>query len=132
MEDIFMKLFITMDEKEILGNIDRRVIKEFIIENWSQEEKDEISPKAKESPYELYERLEDQLENENKEIGKFIADNISPYMLLKEMNTGDIVEYIDDNTEYYVSDDIPELMDKIYNSGCIDDVTDMFTFKYER
>ena len=132
MEVVLMKLFITMDEKEMLENIDQRVIRDFIIEKWSQEDRDQISPKDNESSYEIYEKLETQLENENKKIEKFIAETVSSEYLLKEMNLRDIIEYIDAHTEYYVSDYIPELMEKIYESGCMDDVINMFTFKYDR
>ena len=132
MEVVPMKLFITMDEKEMLENIDQRVIRDFIMEKWSQEEKDEISLKGNESAHDIYERLEEQLENENKGVEKFIVDKASTENLLKEMHIGDIVEYIDNHTEYYISDYIPDLMEKIYDSGCMDDVTGMFTFKYDR
>ena len=127
-----MKLFITMDEKEIIENINQKIIRDFIMEKWSQEDRDQILYKNNEFSHEIYERLEKQLENENKGIEKFILETVSTETLLKEMNIKDIIEYIDDHTEYYVSDYIPELMEKIYDSGCMDDVTDMFTFKYER
>ncbi|UUV17572.1 hypothetical protein NRK67_01700 [Fusobacteria bacterium ZRK30] len=125
-----MNILITMDSNGILKNIEPKDIKDFIKNEWTEEEKELLLETEEFNSTELWEKLELQLENEGKEIEKFLTDNLSPHTILKAMDESDLVDYVDNHTEYYISDDIPELMEQIHKSGNMDEVVDMFTIKY--
>lgn len=125
-----MNILITMDSKGILKNIKPKEIKNFIRDEWSEEEKESLIAHEEFTSKELLEKLEIQLENEGTEIETFVSDNLSPESILRAIDDNDIENYVSNHTEFYISDDIPELMEQIHSSGRIDEVIEMFTIKY--
>ena len=78
----------------------------------------------------LLQKLEIQLENEGKEIEQFVVENISTESILRAIPDDDIEDYVSNYTDYYISEDIPELMEQIHRSGSMDEVIKMFEIKY--
>lgn len=125
-----MNILITMDSKGILKNIESREIKDFIRDEWKEEEKESLISPEKFTSKELLQKLEIQLENEGKKIEQFIVKNISTESILKTIPDDDIEDYVSNYTDYYISEDIPELMEQIHRSGSMDEVIKMFEIKY--
>lgn len=125
-----MNILVTVDSKEIIRNIDQKDIIEFIKNEWNEEDKEAFIEPKEFTSEELWEQLEIQLENEGKEIEQFIVDNTSTESILRAIRDDDIEDYVSNYTDYYISEDIPELMEKIHRSGNMDEVIEMFTIKY--
>ena len=125
-----MNILITLENKEILKKIEIEDIKGFITENLSKEELLSLVEVPTKNSNELWKEFKEQLEEENCELDSFIVEEISPETLLRAMDDTDIVDYVENYTEYYIADDIPELMEKIHRSGNMDEVIEMFTIKY--
>lgn len=86
-----MNILITMDSKGILKNIELKDIKDFIKNEWSEEDKGSLVVNEELSSEELLEKLEIQLENEGKEVETFVADNLSSESILRAIDDNDIV-----------------------------------------
>lgn len=125
-----MNIMITMDSKGILKNIDQQDIKEFITNEWNEEDKESLFSHEKLSSKDLWEQLEVQLESEGKEIETFVVDNLSPEPILRAIDDYDIEEYVSNYTDYYISNNIQELMEMIHSNGDMNEVIEMFTIKY--
>jgi len=119
-----MKIFMTMEVEEILNQIDSAVIREYVNNEGIDIYQDKDSDQ-------LWEDLEFQLEKEEKEISIFTASRIDSRELLEKIDEEYILEHIRDNTQYYISEDVGELMEQVRVSGCIDEVAEMFTIKYK-
>lgn len=125
-----MNILITMDSKGILKNIDQKDIKEFITDEWNEKDKESLIVHEELNSEELWEKLEIQLENENKEIEQFVIETLSSETILRVIDDNDIEDYVSNYTEFYISNDIPNLMEQIHNNGNMDEVIEMFTIKY--
>lgn len=126
-----MNLFLTMDIKEILDRLDKEVLKNYIKEKWSLEERNEIGEESRiKDSDSIWEALEFQLEEEQKGISVFIADRVETKELLRKISEDDVVEYIREETQYYIGDEVSELIEQIKNSGCIEEVSELFTLRY--
>ena len=125
-----MNILITMDSNGILKNIEPKDIREFIKNEWSQEEKELLIETEEFTSEELWEKLEIQLENEGKEIEQFITDNLSSESILRAIDDSDIEIYVSNYTDCYISNNIPDLMEQIHSNGNMDEVIEMFTIKY--
>lgn len=125
-----MNILITLENKEILKKIEIEDIKGFITENLSKEELLSLVEVPTKNSNELWKEFKEQLEEENCELDSFIVEEISSETLLRAMDDTDIVDYVENYTEYYIADDIPELMEQIHRSGSMDEVIEMFTIKY--
>lgn len=86
-----MNILITMDSKGILKNIELKDIKDFIKNEWSEEDKGSLVVNEEFSSEKLLEKLEIQLENEGKEVETFVADNLSSESILRAIDDNDIV-----------------------------------------
>lgn len=125
-----MNIMITMDSKGILKNIDPKDIKDFIRSEWSKEDKESLIVNEELNSEELWEKLEIQLENENREIEQFVVETLSPETILRSIDDNEIEIYVSNYTDCYISNNIPDLMEQIHSNGNMDEVIEMFTIKY--
>ena len=77
------------------------------------------------------EALEIKIEEERKELSVFVENRVESWELLNRIDEEDIIDYIKDNTQLYISEDVGELMEQIRISGCMDEVIEKFALKYE-
>lgn len=125
-----MNIMITMDSKGILKNIDQKDIKDFIRSEWSKKDKESLIINEELNSEELWEKLEIQLENENKKIEQFVVETLSPETILRSIDDNEIEIYVSNYTDCYISNNIPDLMEQIHSNGNMDEVIEMFTIKY--
>ncbi|GLI56415.1 hypothetical protein PM10SUCC1_19290 [Propionigenium maris DSM 9537] len=122
-----MNIFVSLDPIEILERIGKEEIEKYISMNWEIEDIEKIIGENH-NVDNLWNSIEDRVDS----MEKFVVEKLSVTNLLKEIEDGDIVDYLKNDSEYFISDDIDELMEQINASGCIDDVIDQFSLKYNR
>lgn len=126
-----MNIQVTFNPEEMLKNIDRKVVLDYIKNTITDEEKEYIVDTVNfNDPETLWETLELKMNEENKDLATFISNRMESYDLLNNIDVEDVLNYIKDNTQYYISENIEELMEQIKVSGCLDEVTDLFEMKY--
>lgn len=118
-----MNILITLEPKEILKKLDLEVIKEFLKE-------EQIEETSNKSSKELWDQFEEQILNEDHNIGDFIVERVSSKTLLESIHNDDIEEYVSEHTDLYISSDVAGLMEVINTHGHMDEVLDLFTLKY--
>ncbi|ADO83427.1 hypothetical protein [Ilyobacter polytropus] len=122
-----MNIFVSLDPKEILDKIGKLEIEKYISKNWDIEDLENMIWENR-NVDDLWNSIEKRVES----IEKFVVEKVTTTDLLREIEDVDIVFYLKDETEYFVSDDTLELMDQVNNSGCIDEVMELFSLKYSR
>lgn len=119
-----MKIFMTMEVEEILNQIDQSIIREYVKNENIYIDQDRDSDK-------IWEDLELQLEKEVKDIAVFVESRVDSVDLLKRIDEEVILEHLKDNSQYYIAEDVGELMEQIRVSGCMDEVIELMTIKYD-
>lgn len=126
-----MNIQVTFNPEEMLKNIDRKVVLDYIKNTITDEEKEEIGNTINSiDPETLWETLERKMKEDNKDLATFVSNRMESYDLLNNIDEEEILNYIKDNTQYYISENVEELMEQIKVSGCLDEVTELFEMKY--
>ena len=126
-----MNIQVTFNPEEMLKNIDRKIVLDYIKNTITDEEKEEIGNTINSiDPETLWETLELKMKEDNKDLATFISNRMESYDFLNNIDEEEILNYIKDNTQYYISENVEELMEQIKISGFLDEVTELFEMKY--
>jgi len=126
-----MNIQVTFDPMEILKNIDRKVVLDYIRNTITDEEKESIGDTVYNADSDtLWEALELKVEEEQKDLAVFVESRMESSDLLLRIDNEDIIDYIKEDTNYYMSENVGELMEQIRVSGCMDEVIELFEMKY--
>jgi|GEM_PF-6635374 len=127
-----MNIQITFDPIEMLKNMDRKLILDYIRNTITEQDRIEIVDTLYTADSDtLWEALEIKIEEECKDLSIFVESRVESSELLKRIDREEIIDYIKENTQLYISEDVGDLMEQIRISGCMDEVMEMFTIKYE-
>jgi len=126
-----MNIQVTFDPIEMLKNIDRGTLMAYIKNTLTDKEKEEIGDNVYTADSDtLWEALELKVEEERKDLTTFVESRMESSELLTKIDNGEILDYIKAHTQYYISEDVGELLEQIRASGCMDEVTELFEMKY--
>ncbi len=126
-----MNVQVTFDPIEMLENIDRVTLMTYIKKNLTAKEKEEIRNNVYTVDSDtLWEALESRMEEEEKNLTTFVERRMEVIELLDKIDNDEILDYIKNHTQYYISEEIGELLEQIRASGCMDEVTELFEMKY--
>lgn len=126
-----MNIQVTFNPEEMLKNIDRKIVLDYIKNTITDEEKESIGDTVYTADSDtLWEALELRVEHEYKDLNTFVSSRLESYELLKNIEEEELLNYIKDQSQYYISESVEELMEQIRVSGCIDEVTELFEMKY--
>ncbi len=126
-----MNIQVTFDPIEMLENIDRVTLMTYIKKNLTAKEKEEIRNNVYiDDSDTLWEALESRMEEEEKNLTTFVESRMEAVELLDKIDNDEILDYIKNHTQYYISEEIGELLEQIRAAGCMDEVTELFEMKY--
>lgn len=126
-----MNIQVTFNPIEMLKNIDRNTILDYIRNTITPQEREELGDTIYTTDSDtLWEALELKLEEKHKELATFVESRVENSELLKRIDNENILDHIKENTQYYISEDVGELIEQVRVSGCIDEVTELFEMKY--
>lgn len=126
-----MNVQITFNPKEMLKNIDRSILWDYVKDTITDKEKEEMGETIYSADSDtLWEALELKLEQEQKEVAIFVESRVKSSEILKRIGDEEILSYIKDQSQYYIAESVEELMEQIKVSGCMDEVTELFEMKY--
>ena len=126
-----MNIQVTFNPVEMLKNIDRKVVLNYIKDTITEEERDHIGDTVYSADADtLWEALELKLEEEHKDPAIFIVSRMESSDLIKSIDEEELLNHFKESSQYYISESVEELMEQIRVSGCIDEVTELFEMKY--
>lgn len=126
-----MNIQVTFDTIEMLKNIDRKVVFDYIKSTITDREIEDFGNTIYSADSDtLWEEFKLKVEQEHKELSTFIENRMESSELLTRIDNEEILDYIKDHTQYYISENVEELMEQIRVSGCMDEVTELFEMKY--
>lgn len=127
-----MNVQVTFNPIEMLRNIDRRILIDYLKSTLTDDERETIGDTVYTADSDtLWEALELKVEVEEKDLNIFVESRMESLELLKRIDDEEILDYIKDNTQYYIAESVEELMEQIRLSGCLDEVIELFRIKYE-
>ncbi len=130
-EGVFMNIQVTFNPREMLKNIDRSILWDYVKDTITDREKEEMGETIYSADSDtLWEALELKLEQDQKEVVIFVESRVKSSEILKRIDDEEILSYIKDKSQYYIAENVEELMEQIKVSGCMDEVTELFEMKY--
>lgn len=126
-----MNIQVTFNPREMLKNIDRSILWDYVKDTITDREKEEMGETIYSADSDtLWEALELKLEQDQKEVVIFVESRVKSSEILKRIDDEEILSYIKDKSQYYIAENVEELMEQIKVSGCMDEVTELFEMKY--
>lgn len=113
-----MNIQVVIDPREMLENFDREVLVDYLKETMTIEEREIVFDSSLES---IWEAIEVKAGEEFTRLRDYV---------LGRLDEEEIAGYLEENSNYFISENVEELIEQVRVAGYIDEVAELFEIKY--